>query len=353
MKAKNKVLWTSLVLALILVSCGGADEEVTTGVPDVAPTATVTPIVIFDESPDPTPTDTPYVPPSLYLEPSVTNLTVGGSAAINIWADSVAQMNGIALEMSFNPNYVQVQDANPDVEGIQIATGAMPQPDTVNNNEVTVGEDGRIVYNVAQAPGTGANGSGIVATIVLQGVAEGGTPLRFESVSASDDTGNPIDILPLSDGMITIAAAVAEATPTTEPEQPTTQPTAAATAQPTSAAQPTAAPTAAPPPVSGHGIYYVVQPGENLYRIGLRFNVTVDTIAAASNITNPDTVQAGAMVLIPITLPQGGYGYYVQPRDTVYSIARRFGMTVDHLVALNGIGADYHIEPSQILSVRP
>jgi len=96
-----------------------------------------------------------------------------------------------------------------------------------------------------------------------------------------------------------------------------------------------------------------VQPGENLFRLGLRFGTTAEAIAQASGLSDPNQVEAGLMVLIPVQPPRGRYAYYVQPRDTVYSIARRFGLTVEQLVSLNGIGPDYHIEVGQILVVVP
>jgi LysM repeat protein len=155
--------------------------------------------------------------------------------------------------------------------------------------------------------------------------------------------------MPLSDGLITVLGEAA-----VEPAPLSVTPSVAAPT-PSSAAEPTPSPTLSPTaqPAAGGGIYYIVQPGENLFRVGLKFGSTAQAIATASNIADPGQVQAGTMVLVPVPPPQGGYGYYVQPRDTVYSIARRFGMTVGELTSLNGIGPDYHIEVGQILVVTP
>lgn len=343
--------WLCIGLALLLLTgCGRtARSEITPVLPTIA-LPTITPIVAFAT----TPTATPPVmlPPSLYLEPSVVALPLGGTATVNIWADSLQHLNTLSLEMSFNPNYIQVEDAVPDAEGVQIAPGQIPQPDQILQNGVMTGE-GRIVYRVSQSAGTGADGSGIVATITLRGIAEGGTPLRFESVSAADPNGNSLTIEPLSDGLITVGMADVTPAPASTPGvTPTAPPIVLPTATPGIATTPIPQPTVQPS-ASGAGIYYVVQPGENLYRIGLRFGTTAQAIAAASNLADPNAVSAGAMVLVPVAPPQGGYGYYVQAGDTVFSIARRFGMTVEQLAARNSIGADYHIEVGQILSVTP
>jgi LysM repeat protein len=97
----------------------------------------------------------------------------------------------------------------------------------------------------------------------------------------------------------------------------------------------------------------VVQPGENLFRIGLKFGSSADAIASASNIADPGQVSAGTMVLVPTPPPQGTYGYYVQSQDTVYSIARQFGMTVEQLTTLNNLGASHAISVGQILIITP
>jgi putative chitinase len=44
---------------------------------------------------------------------------------------------------------------------------------------------------------------------------------------------------------------------------------------------------------------YIVQAGDNLYRIGLRYGQTVGEIAAANNITNPDMIAAGQELVVP------------------------------------------------------
>ncbi len=56
-------------------------------------------------------------------------------------------------------------------------------------------------------------------------------------------------------------------------------------------------PTPEPEPVDE---VYVVQPGDTLLAIATRFGVTVDSILAANNLTNPDFVFAGQRLVIPL-----------------------------------------------------
>ncbi|MDX1616884.1 MAG: LysM domain-containing protein, partial [Candidatus Promineifilaceae bacterium] len=95
---------------------------------------------------------------------------------------------------------------------------------------------------------------------------------------------------------------------------------------------------------------YVVQRGDTLTRIAARFNTTVSAIVVANNISNPNLIFAGDTLIIPTDdggspppdpspspSPTPGGTYVVRPGDTLSSIARRFGTTVQALAALNNI----------------
>lgn len=60
---------------------------------------------------------------------------------------------------------------------------------------------------------------------------------------------------------------------------------------------PPAAPTPVPAPTQPRT--HVVQFGENLFRIGLRYGVTVDALARANNLWNPNLIFAGQVLIIP------------------------------------------------------
>lgn len=59
------------------------------------------------------------------------------------------------------------------------------------------------------------------------------------------------------------------------------------------------------PPVGppSPGITYVVEPGDTLYRIALRFGTTVDAIVKANRIENPDLIYPGEVIVIPMNYP--------------------------------------------------
>jgi len=72
---------------------------------------------------------------------------------------------------------------------------------------------------------------------------------------------------------------------------PTARPAALSPTLPAPAVSPSPAPT---PTV------YVVQPGDTLGTIAQRFSVTVDVLMAANGITNPNLVSAGESLVIPV-----------------------------------------------------
>jgi LysM repeat protein len=91
----------------------------------------------------------------------------------------------------------------------------------------------------------------------------------------------------------------------------------------------------------GQAITHVVQRGENLFRISLKYGTTVEAIAAANNIINPSRIYAGQKLVIVKgggTVPSGGTRYHVVQRgETLSSIALRYGTTPWKIAALNGI----------------
>jgi LysM repeat protein len=109
---------------------------------------------------------------------------------------------------------------------------------------------------------------------------------------------------------------------------------------------------------------HVVQPGENLFRIALQYGTTWPVLAAANNISNPNLIYVGQVLIIPSggvapqpqpqptqapqTTPQT---YVVVAGDTLTGIALRFGTTVNALVQANGIVNPNLIYVGQVLNI--
>lgn len=107
---------------------------------------------------------------------------------------------------------------------------------------------------------------------------------------------------------------------------------------------------------------YVVRPGDNLYRIGLRFGVSPLALAYANHLANINYVFAGMTLRVPCANPppqppppQPPPGnlctYVVQRGDWLATIAARFGTTWQALAALNHLVNPSVIYPGMRLAV--
>lgn len=103
---------------------------------------------------------------------------------------------------------------------------------------------------------------------------------------------------------------------------------------------------------SGDSQLYTVQSGDTLSGIASRYGVTVDSIVAANGIQNPNLIYAGQRLSIPI----GGtastkHVYTVQSGDTLSGIAAKFGTTYQAIAAANGILDPDRIYAGQVLTI--
>jgi LysM repeat protein len=102
----------------------------------------------------------------------------------------------------------------------------------------------------------------------------------------------------------------------------------------------------------------VVQRGENLFRISLRYGTTVQAVASANGIANPALIYVGQVLKIPSPGTQpgpqpGGDTYVVQPGDNLFRIALRYGMSHLQLAQYNSIANPSRIYVGQVLRIPP
>jgi putative chitinase len=99
---------------------------------------------------------------------------------------------------------------------------------------------------------------------------------------------------------------------------------------------------------------YVVQPGDTLYSLARRFGTTVQAIAQDNNIVNPNCIYVGQRLTIhgtsgtpsPCTIT-----HVVRYGETLTSIASRYGTTVWKLAQLNNLANPNIIYAGQRLLV--
>lgn len=95
-------------------------------------------------------------------------------------------------------------------------------------------------------------------------------------------------------------------------------------------------------------IEYVVGPGDNLWSIAEKFNVSLDTILWANNLNKNAALQIGQKLVI---LPTSGVIHHVKKGDTVSQIAQIYKGKVDDVLSFNGLSGDGDIAIGDILII--
>jgi LysM repeat protein len=95
-----------------------------------------------------------------------------------------------------------------------------------------------------------------------------------------------------------------------------------------------------------------------LFRIALRYGTTVQAIASANGIANPALIYVGQVLTVPgggqpPSPPGGETSYTVRPGDNLFRIALRYNMNYLHLAQYNGIANPSRIYVGQVLRIPP
>ncbi len=135
-------------------------------------------------------------------------------------------------------------------------------------------------------------------------------------------------------------------------------------------------PTAFSPVNSDGACTHTVQSGDTLYRIALKYEVTVAQVREANPQVTGDIIQPGDVLKIPgckptatgstgnttvqatstiapvaTALPGGSQTYVVKRGDTLYTIGLKFGVTADAIQKANNISNPNRINPGQELVI--
>ena len=86
--------------------------------------------------------------------------------------------------------------------------------------------------------------------------------------------------------------------------------------------------------------YYTVKSGDSLWSISRKFGITVDELKSANNLSS-NLLSVGQNLIIPGKEAQDTSDEYVVKKgDTLYSIARKYNTSVDNLKSINNITTD-------------
>lgn len=111
-----------------------------------------------------------------------------------------------------------------------------------------------------------------------------------------------------------------------------------------------------PPSISAETIHRLKQ-GETLYSLARDYGVSLDALIRRNGITNPSSLSVGTPLYIPGSSPaapeSGASVHVVKKGDTYYSIARRYSIDVALLLELNGRSDGQTLGVGERLTVSP
>jgi LysM repeat protein len=270
------------------------------------------------------------------VNPPSQSMNVNATTTVEIKVDTVTSLYGVDVRLTFDAAKLEAQDANASLTGVQIEQGSFMNPaQGFMAQNVADNTTGQVQYAfVMLTPAPAVSGTGVLAKITFKAKASGNALITLNSVTLSNDQAMPITATLMS-GSITVL--------------PASSPTAVPTVAPTS---PAPHPTALPPP-SGVGFPYVVQWGDTVYGIARRFGLPMDAIIQANGLVNPNQIRAGQVLIIP-ALPAPAPGplmYLVQPGDNLYRISLKFGVPIEAIIAVNRIVNPWYIRAGQLLLI--
>lgn len=129
---------------------------------------------------------------TLRTDPQSLGLKPGETGTVTIRASDVQNMYGVEFHLTFDPNIVEVVDADAAKPGAQIAQG-----DWLKNSFVAVNKAdnaaGKIDYGVTLLnPAPAVSGSGVIATITFKAKGNGTSPLRIDKAILASRDGKEI-----------------------------------------------------------------------------------------------------------------------------------------------------------------
>ncbi len=125
---------------------------------------------------------------------------------------------------------------------------------------------------------------------------------------------------------------------------------------------PAPVPTATPAATAVAPIQHVVEQGDSLLYIAIKYGTTVEAITGLNGITDPDALlNIGQVLLIPVTaptavpfptaIPAGLRAHTVQRHETLSDIAAKYDTTVEAVATQNGLEEPYLLQIGQVLLI--
>lgn len=98
---------------------------------------------------------------------------------------------------------------------------------------------------------------------------------------------------------------------------------------------------------------YTVKSGDNLFRIGLAYGIGWVQIAEANGLVNPNQIIVGQVLKIPVDTPGPSpqFTHQVRANETLFLISLQYGVSWPAIAETNNISSPYVIYPGQTLII--
>lgn len=93
---------------------------------------------------------------------------------------------------------------------------------------------------------------------------------------------------------------------------------------------------------------YTIESGDTLYSIAKKFNISLNTVLWANKLTAFSTIRPGNKLMI---LPVSGIAHQIKKGDTISAIAKKYNVTADKILTYNQIISDDQLTIGQNLIV--
>jgi hypothetical protein len=123
-------------------------------------------------------------PAYLRVSPAHTRLDVGQEVTVTVEVEGAEDLYGVDARLYFDSNVLEVVDANPAVEGVQIAKGTFPYAEQTRqvyiSKNLADNTQGTAIYAVtAKRPALPVSGAGTLCSIRFRAKAPGWSPIHF------------------------------------------------------------------------------------------------------------------------------------------------------------------------------
>nr|WP_303934426.1 M23 family metallopeptidase [Treponema denticola] len=110
-------------------------------------------------------------------------------------------------------------------------------------------------------------------------------------------------------------------------------------------------------------VIHIIEKGDTLYSISKKYNTPVDSILKKNNLSDPSKIKIGQKLIIPaassakndkktnIKTNSEELTHVIQKGDTLYALAKKFGVKFSDILKLNGLSEKTPLKIGQILKI--